>query len=249
MATKDKETVSGVTARLLVGPSNGDMRTDRTREADARCAQVLRGQHGLISLEQLAKEGLDASARRRRVKAGLLIPVLPGVFRINSTNESWRQFVLAAWMWLHGRGVLSHLTSARLLGLVESETYPVELSTSMPSLKAPDERVSVHRVKDLQSRDIRHLDDMRITTPLRTVFDLAGSLTPNRFEYVLDEARRRHLVAERPLRDLLDRCARQGRPGVKALRRLLDAGELRLPVPRKPLRASPHSVPRSSMSP
>jgi very-short-patch-repair endonuclease len=153
---------------------------------------------------------------------------------VSSASESWRQFVQATWMWLRGRGALSHMTSASLLRLVESESYPVELSTSLPSLRAPDERISIHRVKSLEGRDLRGFDGMSITTPVRTVFDLAGSLSSNRFEHVLDEARRRHLVAERPLRELLDRCARQGRSGVKRMRRVLNSGELQLPVPGSP---------------
>jgi hypothetical protein len=32
---------------------------------------------------------------------------------------------------------------------------------------------------------------MSITTPVRTIVDLAGSLPQHRFEFVLDEARRR----------------------------------------------------------
>jgi len=210
------------------------MRTQRTAQADARTAQLLREQDGLISRDQLAGEGLDDAARRRRIRADILVPVLPGVYRSSVTRESWRQFVRATWMWLRGRGVLSHLTSASLLGLVDSEMFPVEVTTSTHSLKAPSERVIVHRVKSLEQRDARLLDGMGITTPLRTVVDLAGSMPQGRFEFVLDEARRRRLVAERPLREVLDRLACKGRAGIKMLRHILDAGELSLPVPGSP---------------
>jgi hypothetical protein len=205
------------------------MRTQRTSQADTRCAHIFRDQQGLISREQLEREGIDAGARRRRVKAGTLIPVLPGVYRSASASESWRQFVRVTWMWLRGRGVLSHLTSASLHGLVETETFPIEVTTSTNSLKAPSNRIVVHRVKHLEPRDIRVIQGIHITTPVRAVVDLAGSLPQNRFEFVLDEARRRRLVAERPLREALDRLARQGRSGIKSLRRILDAGELSLP--------------------
>lgn len=199
-----------------------------------RCAHIFRDQQGLISREQLEHEGLDAGARRRRVGAGLLVPVLPGVYRSSATSESWRQFVRATWMWLRGRGVMSHLTSASLLGLIETETFPIEVTTSTHSLKAPSDRVVVHRVKHLEPRDRRMIQGIHITTPVRTVVDLAGSLPQRRFEFVLDEARRRRLVAERPLREALNRLGRQGRPGIKLLRHILDAGELSLPVPGSP---------------
>jgi len=84
----------------------------------------MRAQDGLITRAQLELEGLGEAARRRRVGAGLLIPVHPGVYRSSVTTESWRQFVRATWMWLRDRGVLSHLTSASLLGLVENDYFP-----------------------------------------------------------------------------------------------------------------------------
>ena len=194
----------------------------------------MRAQDGLISRDQLELEGLDEAARRRRVRAGLLIPVLPSVYRSSVTTESWRQLVRATWMWLRGRGVLSHLTAASLLGLVENEPFPIEVTSSLSSLKPPGDRVVVHRVRQLEQRDIRVMHGMNITTPVRTIIDLAGSLPRHRFEFVLDEARRRRLVAERPLREALDRLRRRGRPGITALRSILDSGELQRPVPGSP---------------
>lgn len=134
-------------------------------------------------------------------------------------------------MWLRGRGALSHLTSASLLRLIEEQSFPLDVSSTMRSLKSPTGRIVIHRVGELDSRDLRPLNDMRVTNPLRTIFDLAGRLNPDRFEVVLDEARRRRLVAERPLRDLLDRLGRCGRPGTRHLRALLDSGEMRTPIP------------------
>jgi very-short-patch-repair endonuclease len=126
------------------------------------------------------------------------------------------------------------LTSASLLSFVENERLPIELTTSQRSLKAPCDRVVVHRVKQLEQRDIRVIHEMNITTPVRTIVDLAGSLPLHRFEFALDEARRRMLVAERPLREILDRLGCRGRPGIQALRAILDSGELQRPVPGSP---------------
>jgi very-short-patch-repair endonuclease len=137
-------------------------------------------------------------------------------------------------MWLRGRGVLSHLTSASLLKLVDYPGDLVAVSSTLRSLKSPSERVMVHRVGHLDNCDLRWVDEMRITNPIRTIFDLAGTLKPERFEFVLDEARRRGLVAERPLRMALERLGRPGRPGTRQLRRVLDSRELQRPAPGSP---------------
>jgi hypothetical protein len=129
--------VTRVTASRLGMRSPWRMHTQRTSQADARCVSLMRAQDGLISRDQLELEGLGEAARRRRVRAGHLVPILPGVYRSLVTTESWRQFVRATWMWLRGRGVLSHLTSASLLGLVENEPLPIEVTSSLSSLKPP----------------------------------------------------------------------------------------------------------------
>jgi hypothetical protein len=160
--------------------------------------------------------------------------MLPGVFRIAGVPETWSQWARAAWLWLRGRGALSHLTSASLMNLVEEQRFPLEVSSTMRSLKSPNHRVVVHRVGALDGCDLRWLKDMRATNAVRTIFDLAGSVNPEMLEGILDEARRRRLVAERPLRDLLDRLGRCGRSGTGNLRALLDSGEMDRPVPGSP---------------
>ena len=130
-----------------------------------------------------------------------------------------------------GRGALSHLTSASLQGLVEGRNLPIQISTTQSSLKSPSEVVVVHRVNRLETRDLRWIDGMRVTNAVRTVLDLAGDLPPEAHDHVLDEARRRRLVAERPLREALERLGRRGRTGTARMRALLEMGELDLPVP------------------
>ncbi|MGH2828789.1 MAG: DUF559 domain-containing protein [Actinomycetota bacterium] len=189
---------------------------------------------GLLSREQLEEAGLDKAARRRRMKAGILVLVLPGVFRLASVPESWTQFVRATSIWLRGRGVLSHLTSASLQGPSDAEGYPIEVSSTMRSLKSPTGQIVVRRVGSLENRDLRWVKNMRVTNPLRTIFDLAGTLNPNEIDMVLDEARRRRLVAERPLRELLERLGSNGRGGTRRIRTILDSGEMQSPVPGSP---------------
>lgn len=75
---------------------------------------------------------------------------------------------------------------------------------------------------------------MRITNATRTVIDLAGVLDRGRLDHVIDEARRRRLVAECPIRETLERLGRQGRSGAGVMARILEEGEFQLPVPGSP---------------
>lgn len=212
----------------------GQMEPDWRVHTGARARPVETPPEGLLTREQLEAAGFDKAARGRRVKSGLLVPTLPGVFRIASVPESWHQWARAAWLWLRGRGAPSHLTSASLLKLVDEQHFPLEVSSTMRSLKSPSDRIIVHRVGALDGCDLRWLQDMRVTNAVRTIFDLAGSVSPERLEVALDEARRRRLVAERPLRDLLNRLGRCGRTGTRHLRSLLDSGEMDSPIPGSP---------------
>jgi very-short-patch-repair endonuclease len=208
------------------------MRTQRGHESERQWALVAERQGGLVTVAQLGELGLTRQSIKRRKDSGLLVPVLAGVYKTVGVPLDWLLFVKATRLWLGSRGVLSHRTSGTLQGLLEDRTT-VDVSTT-GYLRSPHPRVQVHRVGQLDSRDLRYFDDMRITNPVRTVIDLAGVLPPSRFDHVIDEGRRCMLIAERPLREALDRLGGRGRSGTRRLSQLLDGGEFQLPTPGSP---------------
>jgi very-short-patch-repair endonuclease len=60
-----------------------------------------------------------------------------------------------------------------------------------------------------------------VTSPARTIFDLAGVLHPGRTERAPDNALARRLATVAGLSQVADELARQGRPGSWLMRRLL----------------------------
>jgi very-short-patch-repair endonuclease len=81
----------------------------------------------------------------------------------------------------------------------------------------------VHESRRLDERDIKIVDAIPVTSPERTLLDLAwGSPSPNFLEMVAQSARRRRLLTYESTRELFDRHARRGLKGVKALRIVLD---------------------------
>jgi very-short-patch-repair endonuclease len=81
----------------------------------------------------------------------------------------------------------------------------------------------VHESRRLDERDIKIVDAIPVTSPERTLLDLAwGNPSPNFLEMVAQSARRRRLLTYESTRELFDRHARRGLKGVKALRIVLD---------------------------
>jgi very-short-patch-repair endonuclease len=78
----------------------------------------------------------------------------------------------------------------------------------------------IHVVGHLDRRDIRLHKGVPLTTPARTLLDLAPQASVRTLERALNEARIRRLVRPRQLLDVLERSP--GRRGAGALRELLD---------------------------
>ena len=78
----------------------------------------------------------------------------------------------------------------------------------------------------LPTGDVTNRDGIPVTTPARTLLDVATDLTPLALERAVNEADKRDLIDPEELRDSLAGFA--GQPGVAALRKLLDRHSFRL---------------------
>jgi very-short-patch-repair endonuclease len=77
--------------------------------------------------------------------------------------------------------------------------------------------IRVHRVQTLDAIDVTRREGIPVTSPARTLLDLAGMLHPRDLARAIEEAEVRRLVTRRQLTDILT-CRR---PGVAALREAL----------------------------
>jgi very-short-patch-repair endonuclease len=83
------------------------------------------------------------------------------------------------------------------------------------------EGVRIHRVRDLFPDEVTMFEGIPITTPARTVLDLAEVLTSREVEQVLATAYRKGLVTREEMLRMVERHPRHR--GTPLLRRLLDA--------------------------
>lgn len=136
---------------------------------------------------QLAAVGIRGSAITRRVAAGRLVRVYPGVYAVGHvphTREArWIAAVMAC-----GRGaVLSHLDAAALWRIYESLGIAVHVTTTsrggryLPGIHA-------HRARKLDPADVTIKDGIPVTTVARTLIDLTDLLPTDRILRAVREA-------------------------------------------------------------
>lgn len=116
--------------------------------------------------------------------------------------------------------VLSHDSAAAWWGMAEERRGDPVHVTIADRNAGSKPSVQVHRTADLTRDDIRTKHGIPLTSPTRTLLDLAATSNGRTLERVLDEALALRLIRERDLRQAL--ASRPGRPGTARLRDLLD---------------------------
>jgi very-short-patch-repair endonuclease len=180
-------------------------------------------QHGVVAYSQLIAAGLSADAIRHRVQTARLHRVHPGVFAVGRPRLTQRGIWNAAVLSCGPGAVLSHESAASLLGLAPPGPGPV---VSIPRDRQLRRKgIRIHRVV-FRRGDTGKFDSIAVTSPIRTLLDLASIFPTRRLEAAVNEADRLGLIDPDSLRSELN--SRGGQRGVPALRRLLDVRTFRL---------------------
>ena len=122
-----------------------------------------------------------------------------------------------------GEAALARWSAAAIWQFPGFELRPVHIVRGRNPGVRSSELAVVHTSTTFDERHIAVVDGIRVTTPARTIFDLAGVVHPKRVERLLDRAWSRGLLTGWVLRRTLDELAVRGRPGIQLLRELADA--------------------------
>ncbi|MEM1332350.1 MAG: hypothetical protein AAGG08_02735 [Actinomycetota bacterium] len=181
---------------------------------------LARRQFGVVHRNQT---GWQRSTWYRALRSGSLIPVHPSVARLVGSSESEQQRICAAVLAVPG-AVASHRSAAVLWDFVPSRPNEVVHLTTPASNARRDVLVGVvcHRPDDrLDVRPVmRH--GIPATPAIRTLLDLG--ITDRRLvREAVGRSIRDEILTIGDLETGLARLARQGRTGVFALRRAIEA--------------------------
>ena len=173
-----------------------------------------------MTRKQLVDGGLSNQQIQRRVADGTLTRVLPRVYRHASAAESWLQRVWAAWLWAGDGTAVSHQAAGALWELDGCPPGAVTLITDR-AVKTTIESIQVHRVTGIPSHHLTRRSGLFLTTPTRTIIDLAAVLPEEDLEAALDCALRRRSTSLVRLDGELRGSSGRGQRGRSALTRLL----------------------------
>ncbi|MGH2965414.1 MAG: type IV toxin-antitoxin system AbiEi family antitoxin domain-containing protein [Solirubrobacterales bacterium] len=178
-------------------------------------------QHGVVARSQLLRLGVTPQGIKRRLESGRLHRVLRGVYAVGRPRISRHGRWMAAVLRCGTDAVLSHRSAAALWGLAAEPPRMVDVSVSA-RIRRRSPGIAAHRRRSLTADDVTTHRGIPVTTPICTLIDIATGLTPSQLEAAINEADKRDLTDPEQLRAHL--APGPSRPGVRALREILDPG-------------------------
>ena len=190
---------------------------------DVRVARLAAEQHGVVSAADLALAGLKRSAVQVRVRNGRLHLVHRGVYAVGHGALSLDARFMAATLTCGPRSWLGYRACAGHWEFIswDDDAYVIEVvvegsaGRSRPGLR-------IHRTRRMDPRDVMTHRGIRVTTPARTLLDLADVLPDKGLRRAVRQAQALQLTNTRLIAAVLTRA--QGRRGANRLAQLIADG-------------------------
>jgi very-short-patch-repair endonuclease len=183
------------------------------RDTELILRELGTAQHGVVARAQLFVRGLPVHAVDRLVRVRRLMVVQRGVYQIGPLPLP-RAAEMAAVLAGGGDARISHRSAAHLAGILEASrpVGTVEV-TVVRERNRRLEGVRVHRVRDLRADEVTQVDGIPVTTPARTLLDLAEVMTIREVEQAYASGLRMRLVTPETMRAMVERHpAHRGAP-------------------------------------
>lgn len=193
--------------------------------AHKRVAATARRQYGLITAEQLRRLGVSADTTTCWARAGHLHRVHRGVYAVGHRALSREAHVLAAVLAIGPDAAVSHWSAARLWGLLpdrgDLRRDPVDVIVRRRLVRRKG--IRAHFTSALHRADTMWWDRIPVTTPYRTLLDLASVLPEDRLRRAVRQAEVDRLVRQSGLEDQLARAPPHS-PATRRLARVIAPG-------------------------
>ena len=175
-----------------------------------RLFEVADRQAGYFTAGQAHEAGYDYRLQHYHRVRGNWIPVAHGLYRLRQYPDAEDEELVRLSLWSRDRGgrpqaAVSHETALRLYDLTDLMPDRVRFSVPKSFRKEPPKGVVLHKAR-LEDSEVEARRGYRVTTPLRTILDVASSpvVSPKHLEAAVAEALDRGLVRRERLREALE---------------------------------------------
>lgn len=151
----------------------------------------------MFTTQQAAEVGFSPQLLTYHVRAGRIVRVWRGVYRLVHFPPGGHEDLIAVWLWSEQQGVFSHQTALALHGL--SDVLPSKIHLTLPApwrqrrFQAPPGVVLHHA--DIPESARAWCEAVPVTSPRRTLTDCAGAhLSSELLEQAIGQALARGLV-------------------------------------------------------
>src|SRR5256885_7701754 len=174
------------------------MTPQKLRNAVRSPWELAENQHGVVTRAQLLALGLSTDAIRNRTQRGRLYPIHRGVYAVGRPQLTLQGWWMAAVLACGNAALLSHESAAQLWGIRKPgnpsmggirERSPSQIDVSVPGTASRRRNgIRTHRCSQLPHTDQTRRDRIPVTTPPRTLIDLATQLQGGLLEAAINEA-------------------------------------------------------------
>lgn len=161
--------------------------------------EIAAAQDGLFTTEQAITAGYSSQLLLHHVRHGRMAKVLRGIYRLVHFPAGEHESLVAAWLWSHQVGVISHASGLALHRLSDAMPHQVHLTVPVAwrarRLLVPS-GLALHYA-DIPAEDRSWYGPVPITQPRRTLNDCAqGDLAPDLLQQAASQALLRGLVTK-----------------------------------------------------
>jgi very-short-patch-repair endonuclease len=183
--------------------------------AERRALALAARQHGAATTRQLAEAGLGRHRVAHRAAIGWLVRVHRGVFLVGPIHAPLGRAMAAVLSCGEG-ALLSHHTAGRLWGFLRDAAGAIHVTVPRRGGVHNGRGIRLHRTQALEPADVTYRERIPVTSPARTLLDLATVLPRAELARAVEEAMVQRLVTPASVTEQFGRYPRHR--GVDALR-------------------------------
>lgn len=182
------------------------------RPIDASIERLAARQRGYVTRAQLLELGLGRRAVGHRLENGRLVPIHTGVYALGHAPQAAIDRAYGALLACGPGALLSHSTAACVWGVDDRWPRPFEVIVET-ARRRPG--IRIHRAT-ITRKDVRRHQGIRVTSPARTVVEIAPRLTDKALTRAINDLRLERVLRMADLEEVVIRLPRH--PGARRVR-------------------------------